>query len=245
MKNLLNTQRGVKLINKFSTIKVLVVGDVMIDQFIWGRVKRISPEAPVPVVSVTSESFRLGGAANVVSNIYSLGGKPHICGVIGNDDMGKKILEMLDVLGIEIDDEIVVEPNRITTVKTRIIAHNQQVVRIDREVVKTIDESTREFLVTYILGHINELDGLIISDYEKGVISESILPEILTRAKESGRIVTVDPRSNNFDAYKFVTAITPNHIEAGHSVGFEIVDEASLSRAGKILLNKLECNCVL
>ncbi len=222
----------------------MVVGDIMIDQYIWGKVDRISPEAPVPVVEVTSESLRLGGAANVVHNIHTLGAKSCICGVVGTDNMGKHVMGLLEALGIA-NSGVLFEEDRPTTIKTRVIAHNQQVVRYDRESRKEISNASVERLTANIRQHIDDVDGIIISDYGKGVVSRNLLSELLNLARDRGKIVTVDPKVGHFANYQGVTAITPNQNEAELAEGIFINDENSLIQAGQAIRDRLNCEMVL
>ena len=171
-----------KLVQKFKKATLLVVGDIMIDEFIWGTVSRISPEAPVPVVAVTHENLMLGGAANVVHNVHSLGGRVLLAGLIGDDLMGGMIKELLNEQGIN-RGGLVVEAGRPTTVKTRIIAHSQQVVRFDRESRDPISTQSQEQLVDYIDTHWGRVDGVIIADYGKGLIIPDLMDFIMHKKK--------------------------------------------------------------
>ncbi|MEW6616232.1 MAG: D-glycero-beta-D-manno-heptose-7-phosphate kinase [Thermodesulfobacteriota bacterium] len=244
MKRMLSTKRGLEIISKFEKSKILVIGDIMVDQFVWGKVSRISPEAPVPVVNVTSESLLLGGAANVVNNIYSLEGKVLVCGVVGNDEMGNKLIGDLRDMGVDTDG-IIVEDGRPTTVKTRIIAHGQQVVRYDREDISEITLESMQKVISYLKKNLNGLNAVIISDYGKGVISGQLIREILRLVRNNEKIISVDPKVNKFSFYKDVTVITPNNNEASDAAGIEIKDEETLLRVGEILLNKLACKLLL
>jgi D-beta-D-heptose 7-phosphate kinase/D-beta-D-heptose 1-phosphate adenosyltransferase len=186
-----NKQEMMSLISKFKNARLMVIGDLMVDEYIWGSVSRISPEAPVPVVSVTSESLRLGGAGNVVNNIHSLGGKVLIGGVVGNDEMGRKIIQDLHKMGIETKG-IVVEPDWVTTVKTRIIAQNQQVVRYDREIVRPIRPEALQKILSLLQDRINGLDAVLISDYGKGVVCPDLVERV--RSLALGKLSPWTPR---------------------------------------------------
>ncbi len=233
-----------KAIAGFSNVKVLVAGDLILDEFVWGEVSRISPEAPVPVVWVKSESFMPGGAANVANNIASLGAKVYIAGVAGTDERAAILKESLKEKGINIDG-IIADDSRPTTLKTRVVAHHQQVVRIDREKIDSISAGVSDKIIFYIKGIIDEIDAIIIEDYGKGVISARLLKEILTIAKKKKKIITVDPKEEHFSYYKGVTAITPNHHEAAQAVGMKAKDSQSILKIGKALLKKLNCEGVL
>jgi D-beta-D-heptose 7-phosphate kinase/D-beta-D-heptose 1-phosphate adenosyltransferase len=233
-----------KIISKFSKVKVLVIGDLILDEFLWGDVTRISPEAPVPVVWVRSESFMPGGAANVASNIHGVGGKVYLSGVIGMDERARILTEEIKKRGVDIEG-IVSDGERPTTLKTRVIAHHQQVVRIDKEKVDGLSAGLIDQIVDYVKEIINDIDAIIIEDYGKGVITSRLLEEVLRLARRHKKIVTVDPKEEHFHYYKGVTAITPNHHEAAYAAGIKAKDPASIIKIGRILLNKLKCDAVL
>ena len=234
-----------KYINLFPATRILVVGDVVLDHYIYGRVTRISPEAPVPVVNITKENLLLGGAANVVNNIHSMGGLVRVCGVIGDDEAGKQLLQLLRVQGIN-PEGLIKDQTRPTTIKTRIIAHNQQVVRFDRETKDKIEKETRRQIFDYIKQQILEgLDAIVLSDYCKGVVTKDLVKDIVNIAKKHDVIVSVDPKVNHFGMYSGVTILTPNVSEASIGSRIEIVDEASLFKAGTLLLRRLKCKAVL
>jgi len=233
-----------KTISKFSDAKVMVIGDLILDEFVWGEVSRISPEAPVPVVWVKSESFMPGGAANVANNIASLGAKAYIAGVVGSDERAGILKEGLAEKGINIDG-IITDDGRPTTLKTRVVANHQQVVRIDREKIEGISAGVLDNIIAYIRNIIDEMDAIIIEDYGKGVISARLLKEVLTVAKKKKKIITVDPKEEHFSYYRGVTAITPNHHEAAQAIGMKAKDSQSVLKIGKALLKKLNCEGVL
>jgi D-beta-D-heptose 7-phosphate kinase/D-beta-D-heptose 1-phosphate adenosyltransferase len=238
------------IINTFKQKNILVIGDLILDHYIWGRVDRISPEAPVPVVEVTRESLMLGGAANVAHNVVSLGGKAAVVGINGKDIAGEAIADMLAQKGVNCDGIFVSQGP--TTVKTRVIAHNQQVVRFDREDRKYVEGKTLNRLIDYVNSVYTDFDAIIISDYEKGVISSELIKNILksVKTKKSGRtgsgmFVAVDPKVGHFHFYRGVSLITPNVMEASIGSAVEIKDEKSLLKAGRVLLKKLGCKAVL
>ncbi len=232
-----------KLFKKFSNTGILVIGDLMVDQYIWGRVKRISPEAPVPVVEVTDENLLLGGAANVAHNVLSLGGKVFITGAIGIDDLGKILINNLREKGFNTDG-IIIDGERPTTVKTRVIAHSQQVVRFDREVKSDISQSTFSLILDYVRTCLPEVKGIIISDYCKGLITKKLIKKLLELAG-SKVFTAADPKIGHFDYYQGVSLITPNINEASFGSGIDIVDGKTLIAAGKVLLKKLRCKAVI
>lgn len=231
------------IIENFQHVHILVVGDLMLDQYVWGTVDRISPEAPVPVVAVKRDDFRLGGAGNVVSNIVALGGKAAVSGVAGHDEKGWLLRKLFQEFQVS-DSGIIHEDSRPTSVKTRIIAHNQQVVRIDREIIARISHETMEAVLNFVEQNLPQTQGIIISDYAKGVISRELIQRILDLAG-SEVYVAVDPKIGHFDYYQNVDLITPNLKEASHGAGFEITDMPGLLKAGQALLDKLNCNSVL
>lgn len=240
----LTLKRACGFITNFPKAKVLVVGDLILDHFIWGKVNRISPEAPVPVVKVVSESLMLGGAANVANNIHSLGGRVMVCGVVGQDDAGRNFIHELRVRGIPTDG-IIVEDERPTTIKTRIIAHSQQVVRFDRERVDGIDPATVRAILDYTRKRIDRVDAIVVSDYSKGVISKELVEGLVDIAKGVGKVIAVDPKVSHFGFYKGATIVTPNTEEASKASGIEIEDEVSLLHAGERLLNILGSDALL
>jgi len=239
------SKRLMKYIDRFPSTRTLVVGDVMLDHYIWGKVSRISPEAPVPVVNVMKENVLLGAATNVVNNVHALGGKVSVCGVIGHDEAGRQLVHMLRVQGIHTDG-LIVEDGRPTTIKTRVIAHSQQVVRFDRETTVGVERDTHRRIFEYIRQQEDiGLDAIVLSDYSKGVITKDLVRDIVKLARKKGIIVSVDPKVNHFGIYSGVTIITPNTKEASIGAKIEIEDDESLFKAGKLLLNRLKCNAVL
>jgi D-glycero-beta-D-manno-heptose-7-phosphate kinase len=236
--------RLIKAISHFPACRVLVVGDLMLDSFIWGEVSRISPEAPVPVVEVREESQLLGGSANVAHNVASLGGKAAVAGVIGNDHAGRLLLRLFEEISVSTAG-LISEDNRPTTVKTRIIARHQQVVRFDREWRVPLKEGTIGRILTYIQRNLPNLDGIIVSDYAKGVVTREFL-DALRHVVAGPRVpVVVDPKVQHVDLYRSFTMVTPNNHEASQMSGIEIRDEETLIRAGQSLLQQLECESVL
>lgn len=232
-----------KILKEFRKKKILIIGDIILDRYIWGKVNRISPEAPVPIVEVTKEDFLLGGASNVANNIVALGGSPTIVGVIGNDRAGDVMVNLISEKRMTCDG--IFRCSRPTTVKTRVIAHNQQIVRFDKEDKEKIEGKVLEDTIGYIRAVLPEHDAVIISDYKKGVISRDLIKEVLKSSKNHNVFVSVDPKVGHFHLYKNVSLITPNLNEASIASGIVIEDEKSLILAGKRLLKKLQCNAVL
>ena len=233
-----------RYVDGMSDTKVVVVGDILMDEYVWGDVSRISPEAPVPVVEVKQETKMLGGAANVVNNIASLGGTPILCGVIGDDQTGREIVDTMMQQGLRADG-IIKEPGRPTSIKTRVVAHNQQVVRFDREVRKRLEDES----INRILDFVRQIEGgyeaIIVTDYGKGVISAELMEGLREFLSDSRTLIAVDPKTGNFEFYHGVDVITPNHHEAAAFCRMEIVDEESLVQAGRHMLNELNCRSVL
>ncbi len=233
-----------RCIDRFSEARLLVVGDIIMDEYVWGDVSRISPEAPVPVVDVKKETKMLGGAANVINNIISLGGQCILCGIVGEDDTGESVIETLRGLGCPTDG-ILMEAGRPTSIKTRVVAQNQQVVRFDRESRKSIRAESIEKLLEFISGVSDGIDGIVVADYGKGVISGQLMKGLRRLVWDSDIVLAVDPKTGNFEYYDGVDVITPNHHEAGAFCRIEIVDEGTLLRAGKKMLGDLNCRSVL
>lgn len=238
-------KRLIKYIDLFRKTRVLVVGDIVLDHYIWGKVSRISPEAPVPVVHVTRENLHLGGAANVVNNIHALGGVVHVCGVIGHDEAGRQLLHLLSSQGIGTEG-IVVDSSRPTTIKTRIIAHSQQVVRFDRESTLGVERDTHKRIFDFVKLRMEEgLDAIVLSDYCKGVVTQDLVRDIAKLAKKNKVVVSVDPKVSHFAMYSGVTILTPNLNEASIGSKIEINSEQTLLKAGTLLLKQLKCDAVL
>jgi D-glycero-beta-D-manno-heptose-7-phosphate kinase len=240
----MNKTKISKILANFPKSRIAVLGDIMLDRYLWGNVERISPEAPVPVVSVTKETTNLGGAANVAANVRALGADVILLGITG-DDMMAEILKTNMADGDLKTSGLLVDKDRPTTVKTRIVAHNQQVVRIDRESTAEIPASLVEQLVAKIGKMIKNLDGLIISDYGKGVITYDLLSSIIPLAREAGVFVAVDPKEVHFMNYREVSVITPNHHEAGFISGKKITNETILADVGWNLMDLLNLESLL
>jgi rfaE bifunctional protein kinase chain/domain len=237
MKKILGRKRGNEIIDHFPRARVLVIGDVMVDHFIWGRVSRISPEAPVPVVEVDKENLLLGGSANVANNISSLGGQVFITGVIGTDAMGDRILSEFRYR--EIDTKgIVRERERPTTMKTRIVAHGQQVVRFDRESRHPVSPASTRRVLRYIRSVRGKIGAVVISDYNKGMIGNGLLEGTRKILAGSGSVVCVDPKQNDFSLYRGFDVITPNHHEAQRAVGDATAVGADLVKIGNEILDR-------
>ena len=240
----LPASRAQQLIRGFRKARVLVVGDLMLDEFIWGKVSRISPEAPVPVVWVQSDSVMPGGASNVANNVRALGGNVELAGVVGTDTWGARLLGELRKRQIG-TTAVLREAGRPTTVKTRVIAHHQQVVRVDRERIAPLSASETKRLLDFIRKQLPRVDAVVIEDYGKGVINRALLEAVLPLARRHKKIVTVDPKEEHFDLYHRVTALTPNRMEAGAMIGRELSSETDVTRGGQELVRKLGADGIL
>ena len=232
------------MLERFSQVRVLVIGDLMLDRYIWGQVERISPEAPVPVVRVTRESLHAGGAGNVAANIRSLGGSVVTCGVIGKDQAGHRLRQELNAIGASTMG-ILTHRTMTTTSKTRIIAHSQQVVRLDREQNESLNIRIRSQLRRLVQQQVQGCDVVVVSDYGKGVIDADLLA-LLAELREHQRFVyVIDPKRRNYTHYRGATLVKPNKEEAGQAAGLEIRSEPNLRQAGTHLLDLWQAEAVL
>ena len=238
-------KRLADLLRGFPKAQILVIGDFILDQFVWGTVNRISPEAPVPVVNVQRESYMPGGALNVANNVRTLGGTVYPCGVVGRDLEGRMLVKTMRREGIETGG-VVYDSHRRTSLKTRVIAHSQQVVRFDREKLDAISASDMASILKFIRRKIDSVDVIIMEDYGKGVIQPRLLREVVRLAKKHKKPVLVDPKEKNFPHYKGVTAVTPNRKEAYGAIdNGRKHDSLSLKEVGRRILAKLHCEAVL
>jgi len=240
----MNHKKADKLLLKFQDGRILVVGDIILDEFLYGVAERISPEAPVPVVEIRRETTQLGGAANVVNNLRVLGAKAALCGVVGNDEGGNRILRLLHDLDVPAEG-IAVQIGHPTSVKTRVIAANQQVVRYDRELREDLDAAPRNKLIRFIQRAMKNFNAIIVSDYGKGVISRELMAVILSGAKERGIPVLVDPKPVNIDLFVGATAITPNLKEAGMILQRRLTTAPAIEEGGAELRERLQTSMVL
>ena len=233
-----------KLIEQFPKTKVLVVGDIMVDRFIRGKVSRISPEAPVPVVKVKEDVDVPGGSGNVIMNLASLGAKVVACGIVGADPAGKSLLKKFGDMGMRTDG-IKTDPSRSTTLKARVIAEHQQVVRFDYENSANISPDIQDEFERYIELVLPEVDGIILSDYGKGMITKRLLTYAISGARKLGKPVCVDPKIEHFQSYQKVTCITPNLSEALGGMRRTHLDKNGVLGLGKDILKKLGSDSVL
>ena len=219
---------------------ILVVGDLMIDHYLWGSCERISPEAPVQVVDIQKETTVLGGAGNVVNNLVSLGADVHVASVIGDDDNGKELLAMLEKIEVDTTN-IITQEDRKTSKKSRVIASNQQIIRYDKESKEDVAISSAVSLARAIEKEIEKFDAIILSDYGKGVLTERFTQNIIEIASKNGKKVFVDPKGSDYSKYKGAYTLTPNKKEASLATGIEIKDDEALKEA----LLKLKSKCEL
>jgi D-beta-D-heptose 7-phosphate kinase/D-beta-D-heptose 1-phosphate adenosyltransferase len=240
----LTKQRASEILRIIQDRTVVVLGDVMLDEFVWGEVTRISPEAPVPVVDVRRESVHLGGAANVLANLLSLGAKGAVIGAVGNDSAGERLRSSLRKLSPQAEDYLVVDETRPSTTKTRIIAHNQLVVRADRELRTPVQGKIETQILSQLKEALAHAHAFVVSDYDKGVVTPRILAGILPFAYERVPVL-IDPKLRNFNFYQPATLITPNHHEALRMTNLEEDSDAGLHQAAKLIRDRLHCDSVL
>lgn len=241
--SLAEKRRFLELIAAFRKAKVLVIGDFILDQFVWGSVDRISPEAPVPVVNVQRESYMPGGSLNVANNIHTLGGTVYPCGVVGRDREGRMLVKVIRREGIDTGG-IVYAKDRPTTLKTRVIAHSQQMVRFDREKNHLVSSELHKKILRFVQQQIAHADVVILEDYGKGVIQPDVIKKVVRLGRRYKKPVLVDPKEKNFPYYTGVTAVTPNRKEAYTAYG-KSASDVPLEKVGKGLLKKWRCRSVL
>lgn len=237
--------RSREWIGRFPSLRILVVGDLMLDEYLWGSVRRISPEAPVPVVAVTRETKSPGGAANVALNIAGLGARVEVAGVVGEDAPGREIARILRKQGVGVAG-LVRDGRRPTTVKTRVIAHSQQVVRVDREDREFPGDGPRHALEAAVRERMNGCAGVVLSDYRKGTLTRELVETTVAIARERGIFVAVDPKQTDFAYYRGCTLITPNRSETEAALGGkELAGDLEIGEGGKVLLRRCGAKAVL
>ncbi|HSE19769.1 MAG TPA: D-glycero-beta-D-manno-heptose-7-phosphate kinase [Pyrinomonadaceae bacterium] len=239
----LTKTRASEILKSLPDRYVVVLGDVMLDEFVWGDVTRISPEAPVPVVDVRRESVHLGGAANVLANLAALGARGAVVGVVGSDGPGERLQTKLRELGAQ-DGGLIVDDSRCSTTKTRIIAHSQLVVRADRESRIPVTSKIEDQIIASLKEALKQADAFVVSDYDKGVVTPRILREILPVAYEQVPVL-IDPKLRNFNSYRPATLVTPNHLEALRMSDSEDHSDDGSHTAAKVIREKLGCDAVL
>ncbi|HEY4744385.1 MAG TPA: bifunctional D-glycero-beta-D-manno-heptose-7-phosphate kinase/D-glycero-beta-D-manno-heptose 1-phosphate adenylyltransferase HldE [Desulfuromonadaceae bacterium] len=224
------------LFNHIADIRCLVIGDLMLDEYLWGKAERISPEAPVQVVDVQREELRLGGAGNVANNLAALGAQVSVCSVVGEDENGTALIEALGRLAIA-GDAIVHDPGRRTSRKTRVVAAHQQIVRIDRETRAPLSPDMEERICAWIAANAGTFGVILLSDYHKGVLTQRVIETAVAAARQSGVPILVDPKGSDFARYRGVTILTPNRKEAEIASGMAIRDPESLERAARVIMD--------
>jgi D-glycero-beta-D-manno-heptose-7-phosphate kinase len=240
----LSTRKFKEYLQRFARARILVVGDLILDHYVWGKVHRVSPEAPVPVVHVDSESYRMGGAANVYHNILTLGGQAELCGVVGADHDGKQFLADIR-RSSPFTSGVLIDSGRPTIKKTRVVAHNQQIVRFDVEQRHDISSQQVKKLIRHVASRLPEVSCLVISDYAKGMITMELMKAIQTLAGQFGVPIVVDPKVEHMAYYQGVTVITPNHLEAKQAAGFLPTQDIPIDQIGRALQQRLECQAVV
>jgi D-beta-D-heptose 7-phosphate kinase/D-beta-D-heptose 1-phosphate adenosyltransferase len=223
----------------FPAKRILVVGDVILDEYLWGDVRRVSPEAPVPVVEIRSRTYVAGGAGNAAANVVSLTGSARLGGVVGHDPQAQQLGDVLRRQRVD-SEGLVTDPDRPTTTKTRLIAHSQQVVRMDSEQRAPLPPSVEDALLQWADRHVRHVDACILSDYGKGVVSNRVAEHIIHSARQAGKPVIVDPKGTNYLKYRGATVVKPNIHEVEQVVKEEILDENSLGEASRRLAGLLE-----
>ncbi|MCA9497694.1 MAG: D-glycero-beta-D-manno-heptose-7-phosphate kinase [Nitrospira sp.] len=231
-------------IQRFSRARILVLGDLILDHYVWGKVHRVSPEAPVPVVHVDSESYRMGGAANVYHNILTLGGQAELCGVVGADPVGKQFLADIR-RSSPFTSGVIVDSSRPTIKKTRVVAHNQQIVRFDVEQRHDISSQQTKKIIRHVASRLPGVSCLVISDYAKGMITADLMKTIHTLAGQFGVPIVVDPKVEHMAYYQGVTVITPNHLEAKQAAGFLPSQDVPVEQIGLALQQRLQCQAIV
>ncbi len=240
----LNPSRVEEIDKQFSGKRIAVVGDLMLDRYFWGTVTRISPEAPVPVVEVDEESTRFGGAANVAHNIASLGGIPLLIGVVGNDAGAHQFRDLAEKKGFSTEG-VITDSSRPTTIKTRVIAHGQHVVRIDQEEKTDLHPDTQRRILAAFEAQLEAVDGIILEDYNKGVLTKELIGSIVRLAKERKKTIAVDPKFHNFFEYRGVSVFKPNRKETEEALGRRLVAFVEVEEAARELLRRTDADNVL
>jgi D-beta-D-heptose 7-phosphate kinase/D-beta-D-heptose 1-phosphate adenosyltransferase len=237
------TENLKRFLDGFDDKRILILGDLMLDEYVWGRVTRISPEAPVPIVDVQRITYAPGGAAHVATKVADLGGQVLLFGVVGEDETGMLLRHELEQRGIA--DDYILSADRHTTRKTRVIAHSQQVVRVDQENRHPISEALALSLLKAVEQNIDGIDAVLISDYAKGISLPILVQGVISAARKRAKMVLIGPKDSECGKYKGATILTLNESEASEAANADIKDEASLAQAGKLLLDKVECEAVL
>jgi len=234
----------IKFIEQFKDKKILVLGDVMLDKYIWGDVSRISPEAPVQVVNVIKESYSPGGAANVANNIAALNANSLMAGIVGRDKTKEQLIQELKKRNIDVSG-LIIDENKRTIRKVRVFGRSQQLLRFDYEKRGYVNVETENNILNFISKKIDEIDAIIISDYAKGVITKNLMHRLIGLCRGKNKIIVVDPKPKHKDFYKNVTLVTPNHAEAQQMTGFVEEESEDIERMGKQLLEDMNSNVLI
>src|SRR3989344_87647 len=233
--------RLLKILEQFKNKKILVIGDIMLDKYIWGDVSRISPEAPVQVVNVVKETYEPGGASNVANNIASLGGNSFMVGIAGNDDAKDILLQELKKRKINAEG-IFTDKDKPTIQKIRIMGRSQQLLRVDYEKKEHVHKDIENLIIEFLKKIVKDVDVIVISDYAKGVITNSICSKLIKLAEENNKPIIVDPKPKHRDLYSNVTLMTPNNLEASEMAGIEDGTDDAIAEIGSRLLKQLDKN---
>lgn len=239
-----NTNEHLEVLDRIADAKVLVIGDVMLDRYWWGRASRLSPEAPVPVVALEKVSNIPGGAANVAANIAGLGAKVLLAGVAGEDEAGDALASVLAETGIS-KELLIVSKTRQTTTKTRVLVHNQQIARIDDETNKPLTAADEKGLCDRVADVMDDVDAIVVSDYAKGCLTTGVLKEVIEKARAKGTPVIVDPKSKDLSKYDGATMLTPNLTEALNAAGLENATEEDAGEAAHLILGRTKIDSLL
>ena len=237
-------ERLLKIVGNLNSKSIMVIGDLMLDKYIWGDVSRISPEAPVQVVSVEKENYVPGGAANVANNIAGLGSKASMVGIVGNDISKDYLISELKKRNINVDG-IMIDEKRPTIQKVRIIARSQQLLRVDYENKDRLHDHIEKKLIKFISENLQNVDGVVVSDYAKGAVTKGLMSILKDLARKHNKTIIVDPKPRNKELYTDVTLITPNHKEASEMAGIEEETEKDIEKIGAILLKTLNNNVLI
>jgi len=240
----ISSQRLGDILSKSTQKKIMVIGDLMLDRYLWGQVTRISPEAPVPIINIEDDDVRFGGAANVANNIVGMGATPVLVGTIGEDTGGEMFRELLTSKKLTADG-LIVDTTRPTTIKTRIIGNNQQIARVDREKTHAISSTVQQRILKQVRELIVDVDAIILQDYNKGMMVPELIHGVVDIARENKTIVTVDPKFDHFLEYRNVTLFKPNRKETEEALALRLDDDEAVKDAGRMLLDKLKAEAVL
>lgn len=240
---MMNKEQMIEMINRgFSDLNILVIGDIMVDEYITGRVSRISPEAPIPILNFSEKRMEAGGASNVAHNLKSLGAKVKVIGVLGNDSEGKWLQDHFKKIGIDISDVLILA-DRCTTTKTRYATKGQQLLRVDNENTQSISNDRKIDIINRLNCNISTLNAVVLSDYQKGMlVDDDLVRDIIKLCNENNVVILIDSKSEKIEAFENADFVKPNNVELENAVGIKIVDDSTLDEAGEIYLNRSKAN---